>query len=348
MKKIAKYGLMAMLVLVGLPAAATQGLKWYLAPPVITDLQVNKIKGNDIASGIGQRPKDNKYVQYDLKCLKVMQLFNGDKQYFTQNSSFFDFNQHLSTVEFKAIPEFESADTYKIFAKTLAGDMNPAIHVVHWSGKNAPTIIYHHGGSVVPEDENFKHIFPPGTRDNLNLMIIRAPYHKKSSTEIMEAGADINKYMAMMATSVKLTEDVIQTLRIKGYHNFQVSGVSLGGFITNRHHLAYNSADSYVPIIAGTAQGDLFFSSIENSLVSDNLQQVKDKVLDLLNFNEAWQMRDHSNVYPVLAQYDCINYIEIMGPSYGDISIDVLNVGHLTAINSTEYLREKMLNSLAL
>ena len=64
--------------------------------------------------------------------------------------------------------------------------------------------------------------------------------------------------MATMATSVKLTEKLIHTLRQKGVQTIEIGGFSLGAVITNRHRVAYNSADFYVPIV-GTVAHEKFF-----------------------------------------------------------------------------------------
>jgi hypothetical protein len=64
----------------------------------------------------------------------------------------------------------------------------------------------------------------------------------------------------MLAASAALIEALIQQCRQQGVGPIIISGISLGGFVTNLHHACFNSADAYAPLLAGPLLEDTFLS----------------------------------------------------------------------------------------
>ena len=76
----------------------------------------------------------------------------------------------------------------------------------------------------------------------INLIVVRTPFHKQKGA-LKQGTATLSTFMATMATSVRLTEELIHTLRQRGVQTIEIGGFSLGAVITNRHRTMYNSAD---------------------------------------------------------------------------------------------------------
>jgi hypothetical protein len=85
-----------------------------------------------------------------------------------------------------------------------------------------------------------------------NLIMLRAPFHRASS-DYMARVVGLSSFVAMLAVPVVLVEQLINSLKQKAVHRVLVTGISLGGWVTNLHRTYFNSADRYVPLLAGAA-----------------------------------------------------------------------------------------------
>lgn len=282
----------------------------------------------------------NKHVFFDRVMLGIAGLFVMNKKYFQESIESPTFEEHLKGVTLD-FPHFRGEGLYELEVETLAGEMDAAFRIAQWKGTDAPTVLYHHGASEHPFDKSFKKIFPPDQPVDANLIVIRSPYHRTSNTELMKAGVHLSRYVALMAVSVAVTERLLSLVNKTA--GTLVAGYSLGGFITNRHHMQYNTAGAYVPFMAGTVHGEIFLTTWKAAPQAVEHAEV---LRDRLNFDKEWAARSHNNVFPVLGLYDPLNLIETQGPSYGDVSVEVWKTGHLSSTFACEKWREKILRHL--
>lgn len=254
-----------------------------------------------------------------------------------------NFIEHLKAIDLR-IPEWKGEGLYEVSAKTKEGNFNPAFLVYHWYSDAAPTIIYNHGAFEYPFDENFRKIFKEKELKSLkvNLIIIRTPFHGKKNG-LIEGTATLSKFLATMAVSTKLTEDILRIVKSRGVKTVEVAGISLGGVVCNRHHVIYNSADFYVPIIAGTAYEKLFLSqksgideAERNRMISKNL-----------NFSCEWASVNNDNVFPICAKYDDYCKLNEQAPSYGNCKIEIWETGHLTTFFTHKALKYALLKHIS-
>jgi len=188
-----------------------------------------------------------------------------------------------------------------------------------------------------PFDKEFKKIFHDRAGLHANLIVLRMPFHRTGSMHLMDAAVSMSRYMALMATTVVLLERLIGALEDP---RVMVAGFSLGAFVANRHHLHYGTAAVYVPFVAGTMQGDIFpslYPGVTN--IRENQAEIRQK----LNFDAQWACCSHENVFPVLTRHDCVNLVEVQGPSYGDMQVEIWDLGHLSVWSAHRMFREKML-----
>jgi hypothetical protein len=286
------------------------------------------------------RPLWNKHVLYDRVILGMLRLFSMNKKYFSESTDSQPFEEHLHGVTYD-LPEVDHEGYYEFEVETLAGKMDAGFNIQKWKGRNTPTVLFHHGASEHPFDRSFNQIFPSEYSVNANLIAIRSPFHRKSSSELWEAAVHLSRYIALMAVSVKVTESILSRL-VDTSHSV-VAGYSLGGFITNRHHMQYNTAGAYIPCMAGTAHAEIFLSTWKAAPKAVKEAHI---LRDHLNFDKAWAAQPHTNVFPVLGLYDTLNLYEVQGASYGDVPVETWDVGHLPGAAHYPLLREKILRHL--
>ncbi|WP_277556175.1 hypothetical protein [Halobaculum limi] len=231
-------------------------------------------------------------------------------------------------------PAVDGGGTHELAVETLAGTLRTAVSIRAWHGTDAPTLVWHHGGGEYPYDTIFSGTFPDPDTVGANLVVIRAPGHE-SRLGVQRVGATLSRYLATLAVAVAATEHILDEVDGRTI----VSGYSLGGFVTNRHHVHHDTADVYVPLMAGTAHGEIFLSSVPAAPAArDRPEYLRRR----LNFTDSWGNRDHDHVHPVLGRHDRLNHLGTQRSSYPGVSPAVWPVGHLSGIGAHERIRQTL------
>jgi hypothetical protein len=224
---------------------------------------------------------------------------------------------------------------------------------VNWLGPTYPTIIYHHGNNESPfhygigSKNTFKSILYKNKDEiDANLISLRAPYHNNGLKYYFKKMGRLSEFTAMLSTSVNLVESLVQLLRNRGCSRVAVSGLSLGGWVTNLHRSFYNTAQVYIPIFAGASLGELFLTSCYQKLVSDLAKENPEKIRACLNFVEDFRNIEEDNVCPLLAKFDQIIEFNVQSQCYEKHKIAVINKGHITGALSSEELRKHILSCI--
>ncbi len=276
----------------------------------------------------------NRHILLDRLLLLSANSF-GDP-FFSQSIESPTFKEHLDAVQLDSVT-IDGTGYYEMDARTLAGTVKEQFHVMHFLGPEVPTLIYNMGGSESPFDKTMKKVYPLNSVTEINVVAVEAPY-QRTIAELKAAFVHLNTYMSMIAVAVKTTELIVQSEAFRDAHTKLVSGASLGGFVANRHHMAYNSADAYLPYVAGTRHGEIFLTTIN---ASEEARANPDQIRSRLNFDYDWFEREHPNVFPQLSRYDQLNQLEVQGPSYGDMEIDIWEGGHLYNYFHPKLMRQK-------
>jgi len=266
-------------------------------------------------------------------------------KYFRESIHSQGFDEHLQNVSLE-LPEVKAEGDYELSAATLVGELQAAFRLVQWRGERCSSVIYHHGANEIPFDYGFRRIFSLKRGDiPLNLFLVRAPFHR-SMKEFQQGIRAFANFIAMLAVSVHLIEQLVQYNKKHSAGQILVAGTSLGGFITNLHHINYNSADFYTPLLAGTAMDDAFLHSVYSRAVAKHAKENSAAISSVLNFEEEFKAADNSNVFPLLARFDEIIRYELQKASYGNRPVVTINKGHTTGALSYEYLRQHILKFL--
>lgn len=247
------------------------------------------------------------------------------------------FEVHLSATKI-VLPALEGVGTYRFPVSGLAEAHTGEIRIIHWKNANAPVLIWHQGGGERPYDLTISRMFPADRACDINVIAVKAPF-QDSLSDANRYFAHLHNYVAMMATTVCVTELLLTQTALKQSQCKMVGGYSLGGIVSNRHRVEFNSADLYFPFMAGTRHGDIFMKSVSIGKAGRN---DPDAVTNRLNFDLRWQAANPQNVYPVLGSQDLLNRMSAQGPSYGETPYEVWNGGHLYGAARPQLLRQKI------
>jgi len=152
--------------------------------------------------------------------------------------------------------------------------------------------------------------------------------------------------MAMLAVSVSLIDELVTHFRRSGSQAVVVSGISLGGWVTNLHRTYRGAADLYAPLLAGAALGDLFLTSIYRRMAGRLALDNPDTIRRALNFEVDFMRKAEDDVRPLLGRFDQFIRYERQKRCYGDRPITVLDKGHITGVLSAGDLRRHILSCI--
>jgi hypothetical protein len=265
-------------------------------------------------------------------------------KYFRQSVQSQAMDEHLAAIHLQ-LPPIDGEGVYELPAHSLVGELDPAFHISQWLGAGYPTIIFHHGTNENPYDRSFKSIFPHHKMEiPANLIVVRAPFNT-SLKAFTAAIGQLAHYAAMMAASVRLIDELVDYCHRQGAAPVLVSGISLGGFVTNLHHAHYGRADAYAPLLAGAAMDSVFLDSIYHKLVAANDEASMAAIRRILNFEDAYAQANRQKAFPLLGRYDQYIRYERQKQGYGDRPITLLEKGHVTAALAYAQLRQHIMQA---
>ncbi len=285
----------------------------------------------------------------DLASLTFSTWAAGGRRYFARSTEGPGFREYIPRITLD-LPSFEGEGDWDVDAFAPPRVVDPAFRVYRWSNPDCPTLIWHHGLREHPFDfgrrakNTFRHIFPPGRiPSDLNIILVRAPWHRGTLEEYLQTVSTVMGFSGMIAASVRLVEALLSRLRELGAGPVIVSGISLGGWVTNLHRAYMNTADAYIPLLAGAALGDLFLMSDYRRLTAGHALLLPGRIRRALNFEEDFRKVAAPNLYPLLARYDRFIIFDRQSPVYEGYPLRVLEKGHITAALSPALLREHIL-----
>ncbi|MFN3238693.1 MAG: hypothetical protein ACE37D_16750, partial [Pseudomonadales bacterium] len=219
----------------------------------------------------------NRHVLADK--LMVWTFRNLGKPFFSDSLETCDFEEHLGAVHFDG-PCLSTPGLYEYKVGSLGEDTTLQVRLLHKIEPDAPLLIYTMGGGEAPFDYTASRAFPEFC--GVNVVAVEAPY-QRSKQQLEAAFAKLNNYMAMLAMTVAMNEAILKAPIFSNCPQTMIAGTSLGGFIANRHHLTYNSADLYLPMVAGTRHGDIFLTTMK---ASKPVQRSPSDLTKHLNFED--------------------------------------------------------------
>jgi hypothetical protein len=294
----------------------------------------------------------NRHIFFDNLTASAGALIAGKKKFFAKSIQSPTLEEQVAQVEL-TIPSIEEEGIFDVKFNTLVGDLDPAFRIAQWKGSEYPTIIYHHGNNERPFDfkktakNTFYNIFLNGAEKvEANLIVVRAPFHNCPLKHYQEKMIELSNFTAMIATSVKINEKIIQQLKKVSSQPIITSGISLGGWVTNLHRGIYNTSSAYAPIMAGTFLGELFLKSKYRKMAAEMALNNPAEIRKVLNFNNVFEKQNTPNVFPLLARFDQFIEYDVQKESYNGYSIKTIENGHVTGALNSKELRKHLLSVL--
>ena len=292
----------------------------------------------------------NKHVFIDSFPVSLASPIFANNKMFRESIESPSYDELIETTILKW-PAIKGEGFYEVQANTPFGILDPAFCIAQWKGHSYPTLIYHHGNNERPfhnygfGKNTFKRIFLSANEDiPANLIVVRAPYHRCFRTYLRQIGK-LSTLTTLMIASVKVVENLVNFASAKG-NRVVLSGMSLGGWVTNLHRTFYNSADYYIPMLAGTVPSDVFTNSIYRKLTAKLAHKNCSRVEETLDFMEQFTKRAEDNIFPLLARYDQVMRFEKQKESYGNNPVAVIEKGHFTGSLASSELRSHIMPHL--
>lgn len=240
---------------------------------------------------------------------------------------------------------FAEGRVRSIPVETPVGSYEAAYLPWQWRGPDHPTLLYHHGSGEQPFDfgrfsaNSFRRLFDTSDKSFPgNVVALRAPFHDHSSRAYARSMGALGNFVGMLASSTALVEALRRRLD-DAAGSLVVSGISLGGWVTNLHRAFHGSADRYAPIFAGAALGEMFVSSVYRRMSGSRARDHPQRLRSVLDFEEAFRGVAAPECSPLLARYDRIIEFDRQKAAYAGMDVSVLEKGHVTGSLATGPIR---------
>jgi hypothetical protein len=202
----------------------------------------------------------------------------------------------------------------------------------------APVLIFHHGSGDHPYHTRIRKIMRAATEESrlgeFTIIATDSPYNI-SRKEYFGAVGDLEKFAAILAASTVLIEAIVQAVRRTPGSRITVTGISLGGWISNLHHAFLDTADEYRPVFAGAAPDALFLDSAYTRLTSAKALANPDRISAVLNFEDAFIAVPNAHVHALLGRYDQYVMLDRQRSVYRDENLTIIDRGHVTGSIAT-------------
>jgi len=295
----------------------------------------------------------NGHIFLDRLTISIPALYMWKKGYFSNSLSSPSLQEWIGMMRTDPLKIPKKGKIQEIPIDTTEGHFNPAIMCYQWKGPEYPTMIFHHGNNEKPFDfsRGAKNIFPgifypEITSKNINILLIRAAFHDKKLKDYMEHIRHLKYFTGMLMASVCVVEMAVKALKKRGSEPILLSGISLGAWVTNLHRSYFNSLDSYIPVLGGTALDLLFTRSAYRKMTGRKARNIPLYLHEKLNFEHDFAKVKSNNCYPLLGRYDQYIQYEKQILGYGNIPVKVIPKGHLTAIMQPREIKQHLIEHL--
>ena len=230
------------------------------------------------------------------------------------------------------VPSINGPGAYTASLETTTEQFDVDYSVERWFGETAPTLLFHHGSGDIPYYRRIRKILGAGKRESdalagVNIVATCSPYNR-SKREYYRAIRDLGRFATLLAGSVVVIEEILRTLASSS--RVVVSGISLGGWITNLHHAQFDSAHEYRPIFAGAALDALFTESSYSALAAADARSRPEALKTCLNFEDEFLRRPNNKVHALLARHDQYIILQRQSGIYRPENLTVIEKGHIT------------------
>lgn len=219
--------------------------------------------------------------------------------------------------------------------ETQMGEYRAWYRVEKWVGTDYPAVIFHHGSGEDPFASgplgvsSVQRIFDDSDEIPANVLVVRAPYHDRSARAYIGEMGALADFVGMLAASTAVVEGLVDDLHESGTPAVVISGISLGGWVTNLHRAVHGTAERYAPIFAGDRLAEVFASSAYRRVTAAEARDQPDRLRAVLDFEDAFEDAE-AQVKGLLARHDRIVEFDVQKEAYGPEELVTMNEGHVT------------------
>lgn len=217
--------------------------------------------------------------------------------------------------------------------------------LISYEDPKDPLLIFCHGSGEHEYTSRIKRILPEAERRGFNLAAISIPYNRNLK-EYLHGIGSLERFSFLIASSVATAEQVRSFYQSKGASRVILSGISLGGWVTNLHAALHGTMDEYRPICAGAALDDLFTSSEYRKMAARNVKGQEVRLHEVLNFEREFSDCDRTHVHPLLARYDQYISYERQKGCYLQQNVRIIEKGHVTTAMDYRALKGFLLEAV--
>lgn len=229
----------------------------------------------------------------------------------------------------------EAGTVQSVDVRTPTGVYEAWYRFEEWRGVDHPTVIFHHGSGEDPfatgviGGTSVDRIVDDGAGLRANVVVVRAPFHDRTAGEYVRRMGALADFVGLLASSTAVIEALVEGLHEVGTPAVVVSGISLGGWVTNLHRAVHGSAQRYSPIFAGARLGEVFASSAYRRVTAPEAREHPERLTTVLDFEEAFS-RAEAQVKGLLARHDRIVEYAVQKDAYEPAELVTMGYGHVT------------------
>jgi hypothetical protein len=282
----------------------------------------------------------NLHADIDRLVTAIGGLYGDGAKFFGENTATPPISDIISQLDLRFAPP-EGGDEVRIPVSHGAITETARYRVVHADDTPVETLIYHHGSGEIDYAARLARVTPHLVPRSRRVIAVSVP-DNESMRSYVTATRDLHRWTFLLASSVRLTEELVAWIRrIDGGgstaggstdgHRIVCAGISLGGWVTNLHHAYFDSCDAYRPIFAGAAPDHLFTDTIYRKMLARSAgPDAGAAIRRAINFETAFAKRCNENVVACMARHDQFVRLDRQRGIYRPGNVRILEKGHIT------------------
>ena len=286
----------------------------------------------------------NAHAWLDTAALAAGSLYGDSVKFFREGTD----SESLFRVARRTTAEFSGGMTcgeYHIPVTCSSQEGTARFSLISYQDPRLPLLIFCHGSGEHDYTRRIKRILPDRMRAKFNLAAISIPCNRNLK-EYLHGIGSLERFCFLIASSVAVAEQVRIFYQSKGASRVILSGISLGGWVTNLHAALHGTMDEYRPICAGAALDDLFTSSEYRKMAARKVKGQEVRLYEVLNFEREFSDCDRTHVHPLLARYDQYIRYERKKVCYLPKKVRIIDKGNGTTAMDYRALQEFLLEAV--
>lgn len=220
------------------------------------------------------------------------------------------------------------------------------IYFMNKYDSNKPLLIFHHSFLVTNHELHLKTLVNKEMFERFNVVSIGLNAHTSFSEIVNRFIPKFMNSVCSIAGSVLAMEEVIKLHNYQSTKKAVIVGVSIGGIIASWHHLIFDSANIYFPVISQPNLGVVLINENLKDAIY-NYDRIKDNPSYLECFKPTSRPADSVNkVFPIIATEDQLMKYDVTANAWKGYEVMQIDTGHYSYIIKSNEIRKYILGKL--